>query len=101
MTRIQRYGAICILLAFAVVLHTIFFDWSTKWEASLSGEGPFVFLRLSCESIEEGCLRIWYDRDVGRNFISAIVAGIVAPLALAFLAAFLALKLFDMSKSND
>lgn len=100
MTHIQRYGAICILLAFAVSLHVIFFNWSTS-EGSLSGYGPFVFSNLFCEDIEHGCLRIWYDGAAGDNFIFVIVAGVVAPLALVFSAIYLSLKLFDTPKSND
>ena len=80
MTHKQRIALVAMLTGMAFVLHSLFFEWATDW-------GPpganGLFSSLMCDSIDSGCLRIWYDSSAGyiSSFLYTLL-GIVLPLVM-------------------
>ncbi len=75
----QRISLITMLWGIAVMLHSLFFEWSTDWAPSEAG---YLFSPLLCRLVEPGCLRLWYDSATFQNPLLSVVMGILLPLVL-------------------
>jgi len=84
-THPQRIVVVVALAVVAVALHVALFDWAV--------EQPFrqpIFAAVFCDRIRElDCLAIWYDLSVADNRLAGILLGIVTPIALVLIAAYL------------
>ena len=79
MTQNQRIALIVMLSGMAFVLHALFFEWATAWDPP---GASYIFSSLTCDGIESGCLRIWYDSATFQNSLLSVLLGIVLPLAM-------------------
>jgi len=79
MTQNQRIALVAMLAGMAFVLHALFFEWATDWDPP---GASYIFSSLTCEFIESGCLRIWYDSATFQNFLLSVLLGIVLPLVM-------------------
>lgn len=85
MTHLQRIVLVAALIIVAIALHATLFAWAV--------EQPFhqpIFTGLFCDRAREpDCLAIWYDLSVANNQLAGILLGIVTPVALLLVAAYL------------
>lgn len=79
MTKNQRVALIVMLGGMAIILHVLFFEWSTEWDPT---GGSYIFNSLTCVRIESGCLRIWYDNGTFQNGLISVLIGIILPILM-------------------
>ena len=90
MTHAQKWVVVVACVTIAVVLHASFFEWSY----SPPFERPlFVPIDPFCWPWTLGCLGIWYDHEAGQNRMLAVLIGVVTPLILMFVGAYIAAPL--------